>query len=76
MKRTRRRHVRHAIIHLPPMRAEQARDTCCLLEKAMQAIWRAHGDAIADYNGRIGIETPKPLNAQSEWPVKDGDTQF
>ena len=53
----------HAQIHLPPL------DTSCALilvdvfERAIAAIWRAHGDAMADLQALRGIETPRPPDA-------------
>lgn len=53
----------HAQIHLPPL------DTSCALilvdvfERAIAAIWRAHGDAMADLQAARGIETPTPPDA-------------
>ena len=44
---------RHAQIHLPPMTGEQAYLLAAALERAVRAIWRAHGDAMADFQGRV-----------------------
>lgn len=65
--------LRHAVIHLPPFGAAQATDVVFFLEKVIEAIWRAHGDAMADYHARVGIEIPKPMDAKSEWPKNDTD---
>ena len=43
---------RHAQLHLPPLDGEEACHLVALLEKAIRAIWRAHGDAMADVIGR------------------------
>ena len=50
MKRPR---LRHAQIHLPPLTGEQAYILAAILERAVSAIWRAHGDAMADFQGRV-----------------------
>ena len=38
----------HAQLHLPALTAEQARLLVNILERAIHAIYRAHGDAMAD----------------------------
>ena len=39
---------RHAQLHLPALSAEQALLLVAVLERAISAIYRAHGDAMAD----------------------------
>jgi hypothetical protein len=39
---------RHAQIHLPPLDAGYALTLVDIFERAIQAIWRAHGDRTAD----------------------------
>jgi hypothetical protein len=34
-----------------------------VFERAIAAIWRAHGDAMADLQAARGIETPRPPDA-------------
>jgi hypothetical protein len=70
------KHHRHAVIHLPPLDPEQALDVISFLEKAIHAIWRAHGDAIADFQAMKGIETPAPPGSRSRWPAPPGDSSF
>jgi hypothetical protein len=43
----------HAKIHLPPLTAEQAWLLVKLFERAAAAVWRAHGDAMADFTGPL-----------------------
>ncbi len=43
-----RRGHHHAQIHFPPLTAEEALLVAKLLERVTAAIWRAHGDAMAD----------------------------
>jgi len=38
------RRQRHAQIHLPPLSAIEALTIVTILERAVAAIWRAHGD--------------------------------
>ena len=39
---------RHAHIHLPPLDAGYALTLVDIFERAIDAIWRAHGDRMAD----------------------------
>lgn len=41
-------HKRHARLHLPHMNADEALLVVAVLERAVQAIWRTHGDDMAD----------------------------
>ncbi|MGH8696731.1 MAG: hypothetical protein ACREVS_09650 [Burkholderiales bacterium] len=52
MRPRRRTGTRRTQIHLPPLTAEQALLVADLLERAIRALWRAHGDAMADHLGR------------------------
>ena len=54
---------RHAQIHLPPMDAERAYFVVKILDRIVEAIWRAHGDAIADFQGRVFPDEPPPSDA-------------
>jgi hypothetical protein len=54
---------RHAQIHLPPLTAEQAYHLVRILQRAESAIWRAHGDEMADLQGRDRPEEPPPSDA-------------
>jgi hypothetical protein len=53
----------HAQIHLPPLDASCALTLIDVFERAIAAIWRAHGDAMADLQAARGIETPRPHDA-------------
>jgi hypothetical protein len=55
MKRPRHRYVQ---IHLPPLTGEQAYILAAILERAVSAIWRAHGDDMADFQGRVFPDAP------------------
>jgi hypothetical protein len=43
-----RRRSRHAQIHLPPLDAGYALTLADIFERAIAAIWRAHGDRMAE----------------------------
>lgn len=43
-----RRGPHHAQIHLPPLTANEALLLVNLLDRAIAALWRTHGDAMAD----------------------------
>ena len=66
-----RRHPRHAQIHLPPLDADQALALVAILERAISAIWRAHGDSMSE---RLLSRAPTS-NARDEPDefVDDGD---
>ena len=44
----RRRASRHAQVHLPPLDAGYALTLVGIFERAIAAIWRAHGDRMAE----------------------------
>jgi hypothetical protein len=52
------------------MDGEQAYLVVDTLERAIRAICRAHGDAIADFQGRVFPDSPPPPDAV---PVRDRD---
>jgi hypothetical protein len=58
----RRRHP-HAQIHLPPLSGEEAYLLVHVLQRAVDAIWRAHGDAMADFQGRAFPDVTPPPDA-------------
>ena len=53
--------ARHAQLHLPPMRGEEACRLVNILERTIRAVWRAHGDEMADV---IGRDHPAPETLQ------------
>jgi hypothetical protein len=57
------RRGRHAQIHLPTLSGEEAYLLVAALERAISAIWRAHGDAMADFQGRVFPDAPPPSDA-------------
>jgi len=53
----------HAQIHLPALDASCALILVDVFERAIAAIWRVHGHAMADLQALRGIETPRPPGA-------------
>jgi len=43
------RRTRRAQVHLPPLDPHEALLVADIFERAARAIWRAHGDAMADH---------------------------
>ena len=43
-----RRGPHHAQVHFPPLTGQEALLIANLLDRAIAALWRAHGDAMAD----------------------------
>ena len=54
---------RRARITLPPLTSEQALAVVDLLEHAIAAIWRTHGEAMADHLAMLGVDTPATPDA-------------
>ena len=69
---------RHAQIHLPPLTGEQAYLFADLLERALAALARAHGDAMADFQGRAFPDAPPPRDAVTvvDAPETDEDELY
>jgi hypothetical protein len=53
----------HAQIHLPTLTAHDALALVDVLERAIAALWRTHGDDMAELQAARGIETPRPPGA-------------
>jgi hypothetical protein len=61
---------RYAQIHLPPLDVHEARLVIALCEKIIDAVWRAHGEALAEYQATPAPpELPAP--AASGGPAAD-----
>ena len=56
------------ILRLPWLTAEEAWALATILEQLQQAIWRVHGDAMAEYQGAVFPDHPAPACAR---PVCD-----
>jgi hypothetical protein len=63
MNNSKTKRLPHAQIHLPPLEPGEALFFVEILERAVRAIWRAHGDQMADCLGARGIDTPMPEGA-------------
>lgn len=48
---------------LPSLTSENAYMTVLVLEKVIRAIWRANGAAMADFQGRVFPEAPRPFDS-------------
>lgn len=76
-KKPRRSPRPHAQIHLPPLDPHQALLLVDLLERTSRALWRAHGDAMADRLAALGVDTPPPADAiYTDGPAADSDDDF
>jgi hypothetical protein len=70
-----------ACLRLPALTAEEAWTVAAILEGVLDNIWRVHGDAMADYQGRMFPDWNPSLDAepyrpdQSE-PEAVGDIDF
>jgi hypothetical protein len=76
-----RRGHHHAQIHFPPLTAEQALLVAKLLERVVDAIWRTHGDAMADLLACCDpddtlLEAPQPLRPDAPGLSDDDDNIF
>lgn len=52
-----------ARLHLPHLGADEALLVVATFEKAIDAIWRAHGDAMADHLAATGTQVHRPQGA-------------
>jgi len=50
---------------VPRLRMADAAWLVHALQRIERAIWRAHGNAMADHLAMLGVETPPPRDAQS-----------
>lgn len=64
---------RHTI-YLPKMTGEQAYLLAKILEETVTAIWRAHGDDMADFQGRVFPDEPSPPGSITEFDLPAGYT--
>lgn len=68
----------YAHVRIPPLSADDALTLVGILEHILAAIWKAHGDAMAELQARRGIETPPPPDAVVSHTavVDDAETDF
>ena len=76
------------MIRLPALTPQEAWAAAALLERLQRAIWRVHGDAMADYQGAVfpdhpprqeapPVRTPRRTRrAGSPTPLGDEETPF
>lgn len=56
--------TRRAQIHLPPLDAGYALTLVGIFERAIDAIWRAHGESMAELRARrANAARPRPLSS-------------
>ena len=67
-RRRRVRGLRGTQIYLPPLDPEQAWTVVIVLDRIINTIWRNHGDAMADYQGRVWPDLPPPPDAEVHRP--------
>jgi hypothetical protein len=74
----RRRSSRHAQIHLPPLDAGYALTLADIFERAIAALWRAHGDRMAELLQlrEAARRAPAPPPAVDARPEPDDDKLF
>jgi hypothetical protein len=63
---------RRAQIHLPPLTGEEAHLLVALLDRAIAAVWRAHGHDMAVFLGHDFPDSPAPP-AEHEPPGVDDE---
>ena len=65
-------------IHLPPLTGEQAYLLALILEETVKAIWRAHGDDMASFQGRAFPDEPSPTGSviKCDHPESDANIDF
>lgn len=73
MSRPRRRP--HAQLHLPPLEAHEALALVAICERLIAAVWRAHGDAMADVEANGLLPEPFPTTS-TDVPVSNDDPDF
>ena len=65
---------RHAQIHLPPLSADYAITLVDIFERAITAIWNAHGEAMSSRNALPGDHTrPRDIVPSGDPNVPDPD---
>jgi hypothetical protein len=58
----RRRRRRHAQLHLPPLSGAEASLLLTVCARLTDALWRAHGDAIAEHGADLLPLDPRPCS--------------
>ena len=55
----------------PRMRSPDLHLVAGVLDRVLRAIWRAHGNGMADHLGMLGVDTPEPPGAVSVFVSED-----
>ena len=55
----------------PGMRSPDLHLVAAILERTLRAIWRAHGNGMADHLGMLGVDTPEPPDSVSVFASDD-----
>ena len=63
----------HAQIHLPPLTADEALLLANLLDRAIAALWRTHGDAMADLLACIDPDAALPTEPDDAPSITHAD---
>ena len=66
-------------IFTPRLTGEQAYMTAKVLENMVSALWRAYGDDMADFQGRVFPDEPSPYEAvycSEKDSAKGNDNEF
>ena len=66
----------HAQIHLPPLSADYALTLVDIFERAITAVWNAHGDAMSNLCALRGDENPKRRDVISSGDPNAPDSDF
>ena len=61
---------------LPQLTGEQAYLLAFTLEEAVKALWRMHGDAMADFQGRAFPDEPSPHGSITESAYHESEPEF
>jgi hypothetical protein len=70
------RRLPHAQIHLPPLSAGYALTLVDVLERAIEALWRAHGQAMAELRTLRRATRPPPGAVADGKPDAPDDVDF
>jgi hypothetical protein len=66
----------HAQIHLPPISADYALTLVDIFERAITAIWHAHGDAMSNLRALRGDKRPMRRDVIPSGDPNAPDTDF
>lgn len=67
---------RRYCLELPHLSGEQAYLLALVLEETVKAIWGAHGDAMADFQGRVFPDEPSPYGSVTDLISPESEPEF